>query len=658
MFTNSYALACCVLMTVAVLLVPTNSADDTYAGWEPAVLIESNDIQTTSSHDVAIDAFGNAIAVWRHFDGLSYKIWANRYAKGLGWGEAFSISEPRTQMGGPSVAMSSTGNGVVAWSQYDDDTSTLNVVMNYYEAGTGWSGATKVEEVDDGHAWEPDVAADSLGDFFIIWYQSDGVLYDALCRKYSPDSGLGDLWVLDDSETEDVIFTRIGTDAHGGAVAVWKQGISPPYSVVSCIYEPGSGWGAPEVIDYDHISNGVPVLSVEPGGNATCAWQNMETYYEIWANHYSVGSGWETSSALRVHLSANAMYPSVASIGCGRSLVAWHEWGVGTWEGICAVERSTSGWGTVDIAVHADDGLASNPSLASSFDNDAIMVFSIGLNDMCSEIWAIPYTSEQGWGRQEKISEPDLGGANYPLICANGAGDATAVWQQSSGVNTNMWAACRPGPDLIPPVLSISSPSDGEAVESQVVTVEGITEAGANLVVNGILAYVESDGSFSLELPLQEGENTILAVATDSSGNAASASITVTYVVPPNPLDDDLEEALDTIDQIWNELNESMEDMGSAMDEITSSLEEIREDLNDTLNDLSEAEGDLTNAEEQLEDADSRIDTLSSRVSLVTALLVVVALLLGLVSVMYLQLRKSLHKENRTVSEPEPPPQE
>ncbi|TPW09101.1 MAG: hypothetical protein FD130_2655, partial [Halothiobacillaceae bacterium] len=49
------------------------------AGWGVAGLIETDNAGSASSPQVAIDANGNALAVWHQSDGTRYNIWANRY---------------------------------------------------------------------------------------------------------------------------------------------------------------------------------------------------------------------------------------------------------------------------------------------------------------------------------------------------------------------------------------------------------------------------------------------------------------------------------------------------------------------------------------------------------------------------------------------------
>jgi sugar lactone lactonase YvrE len=83
----------------------------------------------------------------------------------------------------------------------------------------------------------------------------------------------------------------------------------------------------------------------------------------------------------------------------------------------------------------------------------------------------------------------------------------------------------------IPPLaLYITSPQDGSKINSSPVTVLGITSNDANVRVNDIQVALR-DKSFSLSIPLKEGENIITAKATDQFGQTASHTISVALVI-------------------------------------------------------------------------------------------------------------------------------
>ena len=64
-------------------------------GWGLPELIETDDADDADNPQVAIDANGNALAVWYQDDGMRTNIWSNRYTAGSGWGMAELIETGR-----------------------------------------------------------------------------------------------------------------------------------------------------------------------------------------------------------------------------------------------------------------------------------------------------------------------------------------------------------------------------------------------------------------------------------------------------------------------------------------------------------------------------------------------------------------------------------
>lgn len=90
--------------------------------------------------------------------------------------------------------------------------------------------------------------------------------------------------------------------------------------------------------------------------------------------------------------------------------------------------------------------------------------------------------------------------------------------------------------DTLAPVLSIMDPKDGALLNASPVQVEGKTEPGADLRLEGSneSIAVETNGDFSFLFDLTEGENVITLVAIDAAGNEVERTITVTLdTVPP-----------------------------------------------------------------------------------------------------------------------------
>jgi len=82
-----------------------------------------------------------------------------------------------------------------------------------------------------------------------------------------------------------------------------------------------------------------------------------------------------------------------------------------------------------------------------------------------------------------------------------------------------------------PPALEITSPENNASFFDQdnIISIEGKTDSGVSIVINGHLASVDQDGKFTLKITLSEGNNIIKVVAQDEAGNQAEKEINVTY---------------------------------------------------------------------------------------------------------------------------------
>lgn len=110
--------------------------------------------------------------------------------------------------------------------------------------------------------------------------------------------------------------------------------------------------------------------------------------------------------------------------------------------------------------------------------------------------------------------------------------------------------------DTVPPTLNLTSPADGLITNKSAIVVSGTTNDATSspvtvkVIVNGGTAQnaeVAANGSFSINVTLTEGSNTIKVVATDSAGKSTTIERTVTLdtaapkitavTLTPNPVD-------------------------------------------------------------------------------------------------------------------------
>lgn len=81
------------------------------------------------------------------------------------------------------------------------------------------------------------------------------------------------------------------------------------------------------------------------------------------------------------------------------------------------------------------------------------------------------------------------------------------------------------------PKLEINQPEDNQVVKDKKLQVSGTVEGSGSVSIhiNGSLSIVGSDGKFSQTIDLNEGDNNITIIATDSAGNSTQISRKVTF---------------------------------------------------------------------------------------------------------------------------------
>ena len=80
------------------------------------------------------------------------------------------------------------------------------------------------------------------------------------------------------------------------------------------------------------------------------------------------------------------------------------------------------------------------------------------------------------------------------------------------------------------PELSIDSPQDGGSTSNERINITGSTDSGNKVTVNDFWAIVNGEGRFNYNnLKLQNGENIIKIVATDTAGNQTTKEVKITF---------------------------------------------------------------------------------------------------------------------------------
>jgi len=83
-------------------------------------------------------------------------------------------------------------------------------------------------------------------------------------------------------------------DANGNAMVAWSQSDGTRTNAWASRYVAGTGWGTATLIETDNAGDvSIPSIALNASGHAAAVWHQSDgARTNIWANHYSAGTGW------------------------------------------------------------------------------------------------------------------------------------------------------------------------------------------------------------------------------------------------------------------------------------------------------------------------------------------------------------------------------
>ena len=308
----------------------TNRYTASTDSWSDAELIETDDTGSAWNQQIAIDASGNAIAVWQQSDGSRDNIWTNRYIPNFGWGSAQLIETSTGSAQDPKIAFDANGNAIAVWRQWDG--TRYNIWANRYTASTETWGTAELIETDDSAVGfeSPQIAIDANGNAIVTWFQHISFSsYNLWVNRYIFDSGWGSAQMIETGiDPGAVLFPspQIAIEANGNAIVVWQQDDGRRKNILAKRYTAGMDtWGTAELIETNNAGDAEkPQIAIDTNGNAIVVWQQRSgTTNSIWANRFTPGMGWGTAHLVETDDAGSAHDPQITIDGDGNAIAVW-----------------------------------------------------------------------------------------------------------------------------------------------------------------------------------------------------------------------------------------------------------------------------------------------------------------------------------------------
>lgn len=214
---------------------------------------------------VAMDAAGDAVVVWQRDDGANKRVQASLRPAGGAFSAPTDLSLAGRDATTPKVAMNANGDAIAVWLRSDGQNARVQVA--FCPAGGTFGPAVDVSEAGR-DAFVPSASLDAAGNAVMVWVRSDGTSNRAQAAVRAR-AGTVSTPVDLSAAGQVASHPQIGVDAAGNATAVWEAS-----GRVKGAVRPAGGTFAAVDVAPDAITV-TPALAVAPDGAAVLGWNRI-----------------------------------------------------------------------------------------------------------------------------------------------------------------------------------------------------------------------------------------------------------------------------------------------------------------------------------------------------------------------------------------------
>ena len=290
--------------------------------WQAPVDL-SNAGRDTFDAEVAIDARGDAVAVWHGSDGTNDIVQAAARPAGGVWQAPIDLSAGGHDAFNPQVVLDAQGDAVAVWQRSNGSNSIVQGAVR--PAATGvWQAAVDLSAAG-GNALNPQIAVDARGDAVVDWQRFDGTNFIAQAAERLAASSVWQAPVDLSAPGQNANNVEVAVDARGDLAAVWvrSNGIN---GIVQATVRPAgtSGWTSPVDLSVAGQSAAIPQIALDPRGDAIGAWERSNGSNEIvqTAGRPAGATFWRAPGDLSA-AGQNAGDPQIAVDGQGNVAAVW-----------------------------------------------------------------------------------------------------------------------------------------------------------------------------------------------------------------------------------------------------------------------------------------------------------------------------------------------
>ena len=222
---------------------------------------------------VGIDAAGNAVAVFQsNTDGPRYIVQAAVHPAGGAWSKPDDLSAKGQEARDAEVAVNAAGTAVAVWKRSNGMHTIVQAALRPVASGV-WQPPDNLSAVGQ-NADEPDVGIDSAGNAVAVWGRFDGT--NRIVQGAARPAGGGWSSSQNLSATgQSATNARVVVAAAGDAVAAWQRSNGSNPIVQAAARPAGGSFAAPQNLSALGGDALEPELAVNAAGDTVAVWRRF-----------------------------------------------------------------------------------------------------------------------------------------------------------------------------------------------------------------------------------------------------------------------------------------------------------------------------------------------------------------------------------------------
>ncbi len=245
--------------------------------------------QDAANPQVAVDPNGNAVAIWSRFDGANTIILAGSFDLNFFvWSLSGDISVPGQNATFPQVAVDAFGNAVAVWQRFDGANDIIQSSTLPFAPIIAWSPPVDVSPAGFNSS-ASQVAVDPDGNAVAVWASFNGPM-SMIQSSTLPFGGAWTTPVDLSNSAFSANLPQVGVDGDGNAVAIWEYYGSDTIIQASTLAFGTGAWSTPADLSIAGANSDTTQVSVNADGIAVAVWRRDNgTYFIVQSSWADIG---------------------------------------------------------------------------------------------------------------------------------------------------------------------------------------------------------------------------------------------------------------------------------------------------------------------------------------------------------------------------------